>query len=137
MPFSFKTVTAELLIKGAFFSYARKFTNKNTPLLKTISFPPKSETPAKDSGRKKVTRRDFTVGSLVIEDFKDYLRESKIEYDSDQFEEAKEDIKRELEREIFSSLWGIEQGVKIYRQSDPVVLKAIEVLPEASNLIKK
>jgi carboxyl-terminal processing protease len=127
--FSFKTVTAELLIKGAFFSYARKFTNKDTPLSKTISFPPKS--PAKASGT------DFAVGSLVMEDFKDYLRVSKIDYDSEQFEEAKEDIKRELEREIFSSLWGIEQGVKIYRQSDPVVLKAIEVLPEASALIKK
>jgi len=127
--FSFKTITAELLIKGAFFSYARKFTNKDTPLSKTISFPPKSQA--------KAIGRDFAVGSLVMEDFKNYLRESKIEYDSDQFEEAKEGIKRELEREIFSSLWGIEEGVKIYRQSDAVVLKAIEVLPKASNLIKK
>ena len=42
---------AELLIKGAFFSYARKFTNKNTPLSKTISFPPKGQTREKDSGR--------------------------------------------------------------------------------------
>ncbi len=72
-----------------------------------------------------------------MEDFKDYLRVSKIDYDSDQFEEAKEEIKRELEREIFSSLWGIEEGVKVYRNSDPVVLKAIEVLPEASTLIEK
>ncbi|HDZ26334.1 hypothetical protein LCGC14_0447710 [marine sediment metagenome] len=135
--FSFKTITAKLLIKGAFFSYAQKFTNKNTPLSKKISFPPKSQTQEKDSGRKKVVGRDFIVGSLVMEDFKDYLRESKIDYDSDQFEKAKEGIKRELEREIFGSLWGIEEGVKVYRNSDPVVLKAIEVLPEASTLIEK
>jgi carboxyl-terminal processing protease len=135
--FSFKTITAKLLIKGAFFSYAQKFTNKNTPLSKKISFPPKSQTQEKDSGRKKVVGRDFIVGSLVMEDFKDYLRVSKIEYDSDKFEEAKKEIKRELEREIFGSLWGIEEGVKVYRNSDPVVLKAIEVLPEASTLIEK
>jgi len=135
--FSFQTITAELLIKGAFFSYARKFTNKNTPLSKTISFPPKSQIRVKDSGRKKVIGTDFIVDSLVIEDFKNYLRESKINYDSGQFEEAKEEIKRELEREIFSSLWGMEEGIKVYRKSDPVVLKAIEVLPEASTLIEK
>ncbi len=135
--FSFQIITAELLIKGAFFSYARKFTNKNTPLSKKISFPSKSQTREKDTGRKKVIGRDFIVGSLVMEDFKNYLRKSKIDYDSDQFEEAKEEIKRELEREIFSSLWGIEEGIKIYRKSDPVVLKAIEVLPEASTLIEK
>lgn len=135
--FSFQTITVELLIKGAFFSYAQKFTDNNTPLSKKISFPPKSQTREKDSDRKKVIGRDFIVGSLVMEDFKDYLRESKIDYDSDQFEEAKEEIKRELEREIFSSLWGIEEGVKVYQNSDPVVLKAIDVLPEASTLIEK
>ncbi len=137
MKFSFQTITAQLLIKGAFFSYARKFVDKSTPLSRTISFPSKSQTRAKDSGRKKVSRRDFIVGSLVIEDFKDYLRKSKIDYDAGQFEEAKEEIKRELEREIFSSLWGMEEGIKVYRKSDPVVLKAIEVLPEASALIEK
>ncbi len=135
--FSFQTITAKLLIKGAFFSYAQKFTNKKTPLSKKISFPPKSQAREKDSGKKKVIGRDFIVSSLVMEDFKDYLRVSKIDYDSDRFKEAKEEIKRELEREIFASLWGIEEGVKVYRKSDPVVLKAIEVLPEASTLIEK
>ncbi len=135
--FSFQTITAKLLIKGAFFSYAQKFTHNNTPLSKKISPLPESQKRIKDSGRKKVVGRDFIVGSQVMEDFKDYLRESKIDYDSDHFEEAKEEIKRELEREIFSSLWGIEEGVKVYRNSDPVVLKAIEVLPEASTLIEK
>jgi carboxyl-terminal processing protease len=135
--FSFETVTAELLINGAFFSYARKFVNRDTPLSKKIGLSPESQKRQKDSGGKKVIGKDFVVGSLVIEDFKDYLRESKIDYDSNQFEEATEEIKRELEREIFSLVWGMEEGMKVYRKSDPVVLKAIEVLPEASTLIEK
>jgi len=42
-----------------------------------------------------------------------------------------------LEREIFSFVLGIEEGIKVYRKSDPVVLKAIEVLPEAATLIEE
>jgi carboxyl-terminal processing protease len=49
---------------------------------------------------------------------------------------AEDEIKRELKREIFSFLWGIEAGRKVYAKSDPVVLKAIEVLPQAAELIE-
>jgi carboxyl-terminal processing protease len=135
--FTYQTITAEMLIRGAFFAYARKFAEKDTPLSKKVTLPSETEKQAKDSGRKKVIGKDFVVDSRVIEDFKDYLRESKIDYDPEEFEEAKEQIKRELEREIFSSLWSIEEGMRVYRQSDPVVLKAIEVMPEASILIEK
>jgi len=47
------------------------------------------------------------------------------------------EIKRELEREISSFLWGIEAGRKVYLKSDPVVMKAFEVLPRARKLIEQ
>ena len=58
-----------------------------------------------------------------------------IEYKPEEFDEVRTDIRRELTREIFSSFWGIEEGIRASRKLDPVVVKAIEILPEASKLI--
>jgi len=135
--FSIQDFTWNLLFKGAFFSYAQKFTNRDTPISKKFIFPREKKAKIKDSGRKKIIGRDFIVDSQVLEDFKGYLRANKIKYELVQFEEAKGEIKRELEKEIYSSIWGIEEGMRVYRKSDPVVLKAIKVLPEASKLVEK
>jgi len=70
----------------------------------------------------------------VVGDFKNYLKKNKIKYDPEKFAPAEEEIERELKREIFSFLWGIEAGRKVYVKTDPVVRKAIEVLPQAVKL---
>jgi carboxyl-terminal processing protease len=134
---SYKTLTADLLLRGKFFSYGRKFASKATPLSKRYIFPEEQESEIKNSGNKTVLRKDFVINAEILEDFKHYLRERKIEFDPDKFETAKEEIIRELEREIFSSVWGIEEGIKAYRKTDPVVLKAFEVFPEARKLVEK
>jgi len=134
---SAKDITFALLYKGVFFSYGRKFAKKETPLSKKFIFSKDGPMSIKDSSMKNVIGRDLKVDSQVIEDFKTYLRESKIEYDPAQFEKARAEIKRELEREMFSSIWSIEDGWRVYQKSDPVVLKAIEVFPEAAALIKQ
>ena len=136
MNISFKKLISNLLLKGAFFSYARKFVNNKTPLAREFIFPDEKRASTERAGKKEIIRPDFSIDSRIIEDFKAYLKENRIQYDLKEFEEAKDEIKRELKREIFSSLWGLEAGIKVYRQSDPVVLKAIEVFPEAEKLIK-
>jgi carboxyl-terminal processing protease len=130
-----KDITFMLLYKGAFFTYAQKFVKKETPLSRDFIFPQDEPTQTRAAGGKKVIGRDFRADSQVIEDFKSYLRENKIEYDPAQFEAAKSEIKKELERELFSSIWSIEDGWWVYQISDPVVLKAVEVLPKATALI--
>jgi len=135
--FSIQDITFDLLYRGTFFSYAQKFTKNETSLSKKIIFPREKKANIKDSGSKKTIKKNFIADSQVLKDFKGFLQANKIKYDPEQFEKAKGEIKRELEREIFSSIWGIEEGVKVYRNSDLAILKAIEVLPEASKLIKK
>lgn len=135
--YNFQNIIYDLRREGAFFSYARKFTNSETPLSRKFVFPNEKIAKGRYSEGKTTIERNFIVDSRIIEDFKDYLKANKIEYDSDKFAEARRGIKRWLEREIYSSLWGLEEGVKIYLKSDPVVLKAIEILPEASALIEK
>ncbi len=134
---SFHPFTVDLLFRGAFFSYGRKFASQNTPLSKEYVFPQEMQTAAVDSTKGKIIGKDFIADTRVLEDFKDYLHQIKKSYDPAQFEEAKEEIKRELEKEIISSIFGVEEGNKRYQQSDAVVRKAIEVMPEASAFIEK
>ena len=115
-----------LFFKGAFFRYGRKFAEHRTSLSNKFELP---------SEMKALRNPEIIVDDRVMRDFMVYLEESHIEFEKEEFEEAKEEIRRELTREIFSSLWGMEEGVKVYRKTDPVVLKAIEVLPEAKRLL--
>lgn len=133
---SFHPITVDLLFRGAFFSYGRKFAAKSTPLSKEYIFPQEMQTAVSGSTRGKVIGKDFSVDARVLEDFKDYLRQIKKSFDPAQFEEASEEIKGELEKEIISSIFGVEEGNKRYQQSDAVVRKAIEVMPEASAMIE-
>jgi carboxyl-terminal processing protease len=128
-----KTFTLELMNRGAFFGYARKFAARETALSKDSVFPSNQGTSG-ISG-KSSAGHDFAVGTPVLEDFKAYLRASKIAFDEPRFAEAEAEIKRELEREIVSSLWGIEEGVRAYLKTDAVVLKALEIMPEAAKFI--
>jgi carboxyl-terminal processing protease len=133
---SLSRFTSSLMFKGAFFSYAKKFIEHKTPLSKKYIFVGKDEEPPDIQEGKVVIREDFFIDSNVLEDFKSHLRRSKIKFDPEKFVSAEDEIRRELRREIFSFLWGIEAGRKVYVKTDPVVLKAIEVLPQASELIE-
>ncbi|MDH7512143.1 MAG: S41 family peptidase [Clostridiales bacterium] len=114
----------ELMNKGAFFGYARKFAGRQTPRSKTTVF-------LEEEGEEK----GFVVDSRIIEDFKTFLRTNKIAFSEERFQEVESEIKRELEREIYSSIWGTEAGVRVYQKSDPAVLKALEVMSEASKFV--
>jgi len=108
----------ELMIKAAFFGYARKLTGGATPLGKTVTI-----------------SRDFAVDRRVIEDFQAYLRANKIAFGEGEFKEAEAEIRRELERAIYSSALGIEEGWKSYQKTDAVILKALEIMPQAARFV--
>ena len=130
---SLHAFTLELMNRGAFFGYARRFASHETPLAKSFVFPGDERTPS--VAGKIQLGRDFSVGAPLLEDFKGYLKSVKIEFEDGEFSEAEAEIKRELGREIVSSIWGVEEGVRAYRKSDAAVLKALEVMPEASKFI--
>jgi carboxyl-terminal processing protease len=135
VPMTLSPQTAELMIKGAFFGYARKFAAHLTPLSKNLLFP-KEDNPAggTPSGKTALTK-DFVADEAVINDFKDYLRTAKITFEEDKFTVAQDEIRRELQRSIFSLVWNVEEGVKAFCKMDPVVLKALEVMPEAAKFV--
>jgi carboxyl-terminal processing protease len=133
--FPFDRLVYDLLLKGHFYTYAKKFTEKKRPVSENYLFPEKnrSEDEASD---KKVVDQSFVTSPDVIADFKAYLNDEKFKFDDEKFTAVHNEIKRWLEREIHSALWGIEMGVKAYQKTDPAVLKALEVFPEAVALVK-
>jgi carboxyl-terminal processing protease len=131
--FSFKDLTGTLLFKGSYFAYARQFKEHNTDLSKNFLMP-EEKVPAGGSGKTRL-EMGFSVDERFVEDFRKYLTGQKIEFKPEDFEEARDEIKRELERELYSLLWNIEEGTRMYRLTDPVVLKAIDVLSDAEKMI--
>lgn len=129
-----KPLTAELLFRGQIFSYARKFTGRQTPLSQKYAFPGDNKGQAGEG--KRVIDKNFSPPEEMMTEFQQFLQSNKIEFKAEAFAEASQEIARELQREIFSLLWGMDEGIRIYRLSDPVVLKAIELLPEAARMIE-
>ncbi len=122
---------------GAFFTYVRKFVTKKTDLSKLYVFPDEQGEKNVDLKNKKILDENFVVDTLVLKDFKAHLKDSEFSYEPEDFEDVLAEIKREIKEEIFSSLWGVERGWKVAMENDPVVLKAVAVLPESEALLKK
>jgi carboxyl-terminal processing protease len=133
--FASDRIVYDLLLKGHFFTYAKKFAEKKRQVTDSYVFPDESRS-TDDASAKKIIDQDFVAGQDVIDDLKAYLHDEKFEFEEEQYEAARHEIGRWLEREIHSALWGVEMGVKAYQKKDPAVLKALEVFPEAVALVK-
>jgi len=134
--FVYKPITVELMFKGAFFSYGRKFSQHQTGLSKDFAFPQEIKASGEVPAARRVLDENLEVGPDVIKDFQEYLNSLNIKYDAARFKEAESEIKNELKRELVSAVIGLEEGIKVFRKNDPVVLKAIEVMPEAAAFIR-
>jgi len=128
--------TLDLRGRGAFFGYARKLIAHQTPLGKKFLFPEELESATDTAGKIQVGRL-FIADAAVLEDFKAYVLAAKLPYDESVFKKAEPEIKRELEREVTSALFGVEEGWRAFERSDPVVLKALEVMPEAAKFVAR
>jgi carboxyl-terminal processing protease len=128
--------TVDLRARGVFFEYARRLIAHQTPLGKKLVFPEEMKAGADPAGKIQVGRA-FLANDAVLEDFKAHLAASKIPADESLFKKAEPEIRRELEREIASALFGVEEGWRAFERTDPVILKALEVMPEAARLIQR
>jgi carboxyl-terminal processing protease len=133
--FTFKNLTYDALRKGEVFAYAKKFTENKTPIAERYILPDEQKGELEEPIYHKIDT-DFTVNQEILEDFKAGLKENGFQFTEEDFEEAKEQLAREIEKEVYSFIWGVEGGWWIYRNRDPVVQRAIELMPEAESLLK-
>ncbi len=131
--FYLRALTARLRFQGAFFTYARKLVQHQTELGRKMLFP--EEPDPNRSGRTIRVGDEFLVNDAVVQDFVAHLKAIKFEYEEKAFVDASEEIRMELKREISGAIWGVDAGIETARKSDPVVRKALEVMPEAVKML--
>jgi carboxyl-terminal processing protease len=99
-----------LLIKYAFFNFARHYLNGHH------------------------IDKNFEVNDTVMQDFRKFLTDQKIPFTEAELNEGMDYIKSNIKAEIFISEYGQEEGLKVRAENDPQVLAALNQLGKAKEL---
>jgi carboxyl-terminal processing protease len=111
-----------------FFNFAKRFAASDERKVQSETSPIISNL--------RVIDRTFQVDQRTLEEFKDLLRNTKIQFTETDFQENLPQIKNQIRQEIFTALWGPEEGYKVASAQDKQIQTALEVFPKAEALLK-
>jgi carboxyl-terminal processing protease len=80
--------------------------------------------------------KDFEATDEVLGQFRQFLREQNIPVEQADFQENQKYIQQEIKRELVLSVFGSDEAYKLGAAADPLILKAIELLPRAASLLE-
>ncbi|HXW57414.1 MAG TPA: S41 family peptidase [Candidatus Cybelea sp.] len=78
--------------------------------------------------------KNFQAGDAVISDFTKYLGQQHIKYTAADIQANLPWLKWEIKREVFTSVFGLNEGYKVELESDPQLDKAETLIPQARAL---
>ena len=78
--------------------------------------------------------KNFEVDDAVVQDFRKFLDSEKVPYSEADLLENNDWVRSSLKSEIFVDAFGQEEGLKVRAESDPEVVRALELLPQAKAL---
>jgi carboxyl-terminal processing protease len=99
-----------LLQHYAFFNYAKRYVVSHRPT------------------------KNFEVDEAVMQDFRKSLDEANIPYIQAELVDNAEWVKSNIKAEIFVDAFGQDEGVKVRAEADPLVVKGLELMPQAKAL---
>jgi len=67
-------------------------------------------------------------------DFRKFMDEEKVQYSEADMLENNEWVRSSIKSEIFVDAFGQQEGLKVRAETDPQVVKALELLPQARTL---
>jgi carboxyl-terminal processing protease len=76
----------------------------------------------------------FVVDDALMSDFRKFLDEEKVPYSEADMLENNDWVRANIKSEIFIDAFGQEEGLKVRAETDPQVVKALELLPQAKQL---
>jgi carboxyl-terminal processing protease len=78
--------------------------------------------------------KDFQVNDAVLQDFRKFLDDEKIPYNEADLAGSQDWINSHIRAELFVAEFGQQEGLKVQAESDPQILKALDLLPQAKEL---
>ena len=78
--------------------------------------------------------KSFEVTDQVLQDFRNYLSQHQLSYSEAQLSQNLDWIKGEIKTELFTDAFGLEQGQVTRVETDPDVIEALNLLPQARQL---
>ena len=85
-------------------------------------------------GGKPDITKDFVVDDAVLAQFRKYLGEQHITYLESDIQQNLPWLKWEIKREVFTTVFGLNDGYRVALESDPQLDKAIASIPQAKAL---
>ncbi len=99
-----------LLQHYAFFNYAKRYVVSHRPT------------------------KNFEADESVMQDFRKSLDEANIPYTQAELVDNADWVKSNIKAEIFVDAFGQDEGVKVRAEADPLVVKGLELMPQAKAL---
>jgi len=78
--------------------------------------------------------KSFEVDDQILEEFRNFLDSQKIPYAESDFVENNDWLRYSIKSEIFVDQFGEDEGLKVRAENDPMVVKALDLLPQARAL---
>jgi carboxyl-terminal processing protease len=79
----------------------------------------------------------FDVDEYVLEELRTFLACKNIPWSEIELQDNLAWVKMNVKSAIFASEFGQEEGLRVRVEADPQVLKAVELLPTAANLLRR
>jgi carboxyl-terminal processing protease len=79
-------------------------------------------------------QKNFEVDDQVMQDFKQFLTEQKTPYTEAELAEVNDWVRASIKSELFIAEFGQQEGLRVRAETDPQVLKALDLLPKAKDL---
>ncbi len=71
---------------------------------------------------------------MTLQDFRKFLDSEKVPYTEADLAENNDWVRSSIKSEIFMDAFGQEEGLKVRAETDPEVVKALELMPQAKAL---
>jgi carboxyl-terminal processing protease len=78
--------------------------------------------------------KSFEVDDATLQEFRKSLDEATIPYTQAELLDNNDWIRSNMKSEIFVDAFGQDEGMKVRAESDPAVVKGLELLPQAKAL---
>src|SRR5581483_1344940 len=78
--------------------------------------------------------KNFQVDDAVMQEFRKFLDDQKIPFTEADLKDNDDWIRSNIKAELFVNQFGAQEGLRVHAETDPIVLKGLDLLPQAKQL---